>query len=330
MRNDVCRTWAALFGIVVVGTVFCGSATAADTKPASQLLSGEEVHTLVDAGQYRDALRALAKILQLNGVAAAPYDRHDMLMLKAECLLQTHDSQGALSTLFLAQKESTAAHQPNEVLMAAAFAELIQKSPGMLYTPKSSATKTPIKILDRTTRKTAYETLFADDMGVFQTKAAAAEEAKNLALYMEAAKAAKAMRAAEFAATGSNEQSAAAIKTLADGALKLVNRFLVELGTRETQISKAANRLVTQMSTVGGIPQMTTRPQGLSPGDPQALGQIMDSCTQMSAAILQLMQALGVDEDSFRSAGSKSEDIKSEAKLTLTANYSGISSVPRQ
>src|SRR5207248_1905113 len=112
---------------------------------------------LANAGQYQDALKALLRILELKGPAAAGYDRHEMLMLKAECQLQIKQSSAALDTLELARKEAAAAANEGHVMEASALAMLVRLSPGGNYTPQTGTIRKPIPIHDRTLRKAGYD-----------------------------------------------------------------------------------------------------------------------------------------------------------------------------
>ena len=307
--------------------------TAPTTAPAprplsaNELLSADELHKLVDAGQYKDALRGLARPLALRGAAAGAYDRHDLLMMKAECLVQTHDNAGAIATLALVRKESTADNKPEEALLADAFVELLQKSPGGTYLPKTGSSRLAIKILDRSLRKSAYDALFADQFALFQQKATAAANAKKLPPYMDAAKFAAALRAVEFASTGSNTQSSAAMKELADGALKLITDTLDDLEARETRISTAANRETTQTVNAGfrgtTYPQNRTTKAGLTGNDAPTLRDIINTCKQIPQATQELANAFGTEQDTFKAAANRAEDIKSKANVTLTTDYTG-------
>jgi hypothetical protein len=335
MRNG---WWTAAWAVVAVmgGLPMVGVAEEATTAPAAhvaatnELLSAGELHALVDAGQYKDALRGLLRVLALRGAAAAAYDRHDMLMLKAECLAQNHDNAAALSTLALAHKESAAAEKPDEVLLADAFAELLQKSPGGIYTPRTGASRGPIKILDRSVRKSAYDALFADQFALFQQKAVAAGNAKTLPPFIEAAKFAAQVRSVEFASAGNNTQSSDAMKDLADRALKLIDGVLEDMEALQTRISTAANRTITETYYTNGrggggaYPQQRTHKAGLTGEDANNLKSIIETCKKMPPATAELSEAFGTAGEEFKAAASKAEDLKSKATITLTTDYTGF------
>jgi len=316
-------------------TPFC----VADTPPASpppaptahpagsnELLTGDEVHKLVDAGQYQDALRAVIRILNLSGPAAAPYDRHDMLMVKAECQLQIRQPSMAIGTLDVVKKEALTAQKPDDVLKAAAFAGLIQKSPNGFYTPKTAAIKTPIKIADRTTRKSAYDALYADELALFTPKQTAADNGQSLPPFLAAAKLADALRPAEYGSTGSTKQTDEAIKDLADHALKLITSTLDDLSTKTDQISEAANRVITEQVTVAGnggrmYQSQQTRRQGLTGTDAQDLHDIDATCKKIPQATSELARAFSTQADQFKAADNKAQEVSKKAENTLNADY---------
>ncbi len=307
------------------------SSPSSSSTASNDLLSSDEVHKLVDAGQYKDALRALARILNLTGSAVGSYDRLDLLPLKAECQLQNHDTIGALQTLAVARKEAVEAKKPDNILLIDGFVELIQKSPSNLYLPKTGSDKTPIKLLDRSVRKSAYDALFADLFAVFEQKANFAITGKTLQPYMDAAKAVTAVRPAEFCSTGSNKKTETLIKTLAEHVIKLVTSAIADLNARHTRIKTAANQLLTEEVnvTIGNstVMEQQTHRRGLSlPQDPNTLQDIINTCTKLKEAITELSTAFAVDEDAFKEQITKAEKLKEDATDTLNDNY--ISEVP--
>ncbi len=299
-------------------------ATTAPAAPTTQPLTADDIHKLIDAGQYRDALRALARIVQLTGIAAAPYDRHDTLTMKAECLLQIHDVNNALATLALDQKESNANGKPYAALLSAAFAELIKKSPAAVYTPHTPAGKPKVKILDRSARQEAYDDLFADDFDIFQRKSAVAITSKSLPQYVEAARVAAAMRTAEYASTKSTKQSDEAVKSLADGSLKLLNDLLDGMANQNKLIADAASRLITSTYMTSKGAGQYTHERGLLPSDTTTLKTIIDDCSKVPQVAGELAKAFDMQPEDFKAAAIKAADIKDTAHTILTADYSGV------
>src|SRR6476660_7963076 len=62
-----------------------GAAPQASARPGLPTI--QDITDLIDAKKYQQALAPIARLLELKGPAAAPYDRHRLFMLRAECQL---------------------------------------------------------------------------------------------------------------------------------------------------------------------------------------------------------------------------------------------------
>jgi hypothetical protein len=301
-------------------------ARAADPAP---LLTTDELKKLVDSGQYRDALKAMLPILVLKGPAAAPYNRHEILMLKAECQLQLKMNREALDTLDLARKEALAVPDQPSAAQALALTHLIQKSPGLNYTPKTGTSRKPITIVDRTLRKGAYDALFADELAPLQQKAKAALAGKSLVPIAEASKLLGGVRAVEFVSTGSNKETEQLTADLTKQSLKLFNDALEDLTARTQRISDSANRIVTENMNVTDSTgrtwvQQQTRRKGLTPQDSQTLKGIQTESAKIPQAASDLAQALGADNAPFKAVAGKAEVLRDKVNTVLTDDYSAV------
>jgi hypothetical protein len=311
---------------MVVLCAMAGTLRAADAPP---LLTMDEVKKLADSGQYQDALKALGRISQLQGAAAAPYNRHEVLMLRAECQLQTKQTSAARETLELARKEAVTALDEEKAAQASALKQLIEKSPGFHYTPKTGTSRKPIPILDRILRKAAYDALFADDLAPLQAKAKAAAVSKSLVPIAEASKLLSSVRAVERVSTGSNKQTEQITADLAKQSLKLFNDALEDLSTKTQRISDSANRVVTEtvnFTDPSGrtYQQQQTHRKGLGPQDGATLKGIKTECDKIPAAAAELAQALGADTAPFKVVATKAEQVKDKANTALTDDYSTV------
>jgi hypothetical protein len=316
------RRWIAL------GMVLCCATSvpllAADLPP---LLTMDEVKKLVDAGQYQDALKAIARIAELKGAAAAGYNRHEVLMLRAECQLQTRQTTAARDTLELARKEAAANLDEEKAAQASALKQLIEKSPGFNYTPRTGNTRKPIPILDRILRKSAYDALFADELAPLQLKAKAAANSKSLVPIHDASKMLASVRAVERVSTGNNKQTEQITADLTKQSLKLLNDALDDLSTKTQRISDSANRVVTEnvsFTDANGrtFMQQQTHRKGLGPQDGPTLKAIKADCDKIPAAAAELAQALSADAGPFKSIAVKADTIKDKANTVLTDDYS--------
>src|SRR5690349_9288162 len=72
--------------LMTMGAFFFASGAAA--APGDPLPTPEEIHQTFDQQQYPQVLQKLQRVLQLKGLAAKPYDRHDLLRLKGETHLR--------------------------------------------------------------------------------------------------------------------------------------------------------------------------------------------------------------------------------------------------
>ena len=326
MRHSILAT--AVVSICFCTTPVMRSVQAVTTRPAAsnELLTSDEVHKLFDAGQYADALRAVARIIGLTGAAAAPYNRHEMLMLRAECQIQLHQLPAATGTAEFAKKEAALAHKSDDEMEAEALALLLQRSPAGTYTPLTAEVKMPIKLADRDKRKDAYTALYGDAKELFGRKTEAAEKGTSLPPYLEIAKLAPTLRVAEYGATKGTAESDAAIKDIADHAAKLVDTTLTDLDAKVDRISTEANRIVTETATVTGrngqgYATQRSHKEGLTGTDAQDLNDIDATCKRVSPAMLEFVKAFPDQADAFKKLVSKAKDISAKSQKTLNADY---------
>ena len=78
-----------------------GTAGAADALP-----NADDVHQLFNDGKYKETLQKVARLLALKGDAAKAYDRHDLLVLKAESHLRQKEGPAAIAAYEQAAKEA--------------------------------------------------------------------------------------------------------------------------------------------------------------------------------------------------------------------------------
>jgi hypothetical protein len=315
----------AVLGVVLMAGVSSGALRAAE--PA--LLTGDEVKKLVDSGAYKDALKALLRVLDLKGAAAANYDRHEMLMLKVECQLQLKDQPGAKVTLETARKEAVEAKKDGNVAAAAALATLLEKSSAWNYTPKTGAVKKPIPILDRTLRKAAFDALFADEFTPLENKVKAAANAKSLGPIVEAARLAGAIRAVERVSTGENKKTEAIVDALTKQSLKLLDDAVTDMAAKTQKIHDSANRVVTEtvnMTDSQGRQYQTlqSRRKGITNQERDALKGIKTEAAKIPTAAGELAAFLGSDAAPFTAIGKKAETVKDTAEKTLTDDYVNV------
>ena len=309
-------------GIVAAAAAVVGMAERLEAAPLP-LPTMADIQKLADDGQWREGLAAIARVLDLKGTAAAPYDRGALLMLKAECQLQLHDNSGMLATLNLARREATDAKGAAE---PTALIELVQKSPGGTYTPKKAGAA-PISVLDRAKRKDAYRALATDELAALAPRVKAAANVTTLQPLVALGKVLAPARAAEIAGTGKSEQTDVLTAQLAAQAVKLMNNGITGLASRVQAVSLSANQQVAVIEPLnfgGGhvAPAQVVRPKGLTTSDQIELRNIKQECDRFPPAAKELALAFG-DEKGFASVEAQALQIKSRADAVLNANYDG-------
>lgn len=297
---------------------------AADAPP----LTAAEAKALVSAGQYPDALRALTRILDLRGQPAAAYDRHEMLMLKAECLLQTRQASAALAIVEIAKKDALTAANDDQLLEASAFGTLIKASPAFIYTPQTGKVRKPISILDRALRGAAYDALFADQFTLVKTKAVLAKRGGKLPPVADAASDAAKLRALEKASTGKTEQADEILADLSTTAQQLIVTDLDKLNADVRVIAESADRLVSEDVAVQDrrtheyYAVTITHRLGLGNTDVQNLNSIITEAAKVAAAANDLAQFFSNDAAPFKKLTNSATITRDKARTVLATDYS--------
>src|SRR5258708_11339603 len=130
------RRWMVLLWVAMAACM-AGAARSSSGDAATPIPSPGDLRELVQQRHYREALKGLTRLLELKDAAASGFDRHEMLMLRAECLLQIGEAKAAISTLVDAKKEAEKAEREADAAQAVALAYLVHKSPGNIYLPRS-------------------------------------------------------------------------------------------------------------------------------------------------------------------------------------------------
>jgi hypothetical protein len=290
----------------------------------------------VDDGQYREALRSLQRVLGLKGAAAAPYNRAEMLMLRAECQLQIREPSAALTTLDAVAKEARGskdqASNPDMFGKALALTVLVNKSANLQYTPKTRTgplAPKPINILDRAARPEAYKALFTDILPDAKAKVRAMENTTALQPLLDTAKALAALRGMEKVANGAEDESAMLANQLATRATILLGNSVADMNAAADSIAATANQIfttpvmrvdpVTKKSVIDQVPHR----QGLVNDLPARLKTIQQNCTHVINACADLSLALDSAEK-FRAISSDADTVARKAGNALNDDYSRL------
>jgi hypothetical protein len=307
-----------------------GAGGAAYGQEVVPLPTAEEVRKQVDAGEYREALKGLSRIVALKGQAAAGYDRVEMLTLRGECQLQLRETKTALDSLDAAYKEAMLANRDGWEPLA--LAALVQNSPQFKYTPKTKTgplAPKVVDILDRKERPAAYKALFDDLLGAAKKKVEAAQSSRNMTPILEAAKTTAALRAVEKAGTGETKLSKEMAEDLSRQAVILLSGPMTEMGLRVESIRNYANTIsiVSYTARDGrGREYVNTVRQrrGLSQDDRDVLKGVQLTCTQVIGAANELAGSLGAQVDTFREIAAKATGVGQRATAVLNTDYNSI------
>ncbi|HUO06946.1 MAG TPA: hypothetical protein VM008_01325 [Phycisphaerae bacterium] len=289
------------------------------SQPADATLSLENLNGLIDAQKYREALQLIMRMMPMPG-----FDRAQLLMLRAECQLQIHESSSAVATLLEASRSATAANNTVQAYDAAAFAVLIQKSaPRNIYTPLNSPEKAPIDILNRAKRKSAYQALLVDSIVTLQAKLRSASANGALPPFIDIAHDIPALKGIERNANGGTKQADQFAKDAANAAAKVITTSLADMDAHIAQIAASADRLVTTGGSGYGSTYNnanTYRHQGLTQDEVQSLESIENTCARIPAAVTQLTKAFENPEPFFHLA-TRAQTTANRAHTVRTKDY---------
>jgi hypothetical protein len=290
-------------------------------KPGPAIAAGslptlKEINELIDAGKYPAALPLLTRLIDLRGAQAAAFDRHQLLMSRAECLLQLRQAEGAMATLATARREATT---PEKTYEAAALAELIQKSPGAKYTT-GGKTRTTLDILDRPKRKEAFAALWTDLQRPFEADAGKAVAGPALPPLIQAGRGVPVARAVEFMATDKTEQSDKVAAQLRERGIALIDGALKDMKGRVDAVSNSANEvLITHVFRAGGDYEIK-RKRGLAGNDVATLTAVEKTCAQLIATT-QDFAGVFPGDNSFRDLATTARDLGLRAQAVRTDKY---------
>src|SRR3954451_23777631 len=126
------RFAASIVGFGTIVVIARGAAGAPAPPPAPDSSpTADSIRTLVEQGQYPQALAQANRALAVKGAAARGYNRYDVLVLKGEALLRMKNPAAAASAFddaagFAAEEKAWA--------LARSMAELVRRSKNLTYT----------------------------------------------------------------------------------------------------------------------------------------------------------------------------------------------------
>ncbi|HVX83296.1 MAG TPA: hypothetical protein VH253_00620 [Phycisphaerae bacterium] len=259
----------------------------------------DELLILMDAHLYTDALAGLDKLLALDNDLAGGADRHELLLMKAECLLQGKDRQLTLAAYNAVEREAAT---PDGAADAIAMAYLLQHSTADIYKP---ATGPGINLLDLSARKSAYEALWTEQKAAMD-KTVSAALSSGVPDLVAAANSLKIARAAEIVATGNADEVRKQRLALAKRTEKLIHDEL------QKEIDDTESIYAKGMQEIHNVDTGQTWRAGLSIDQKRRLDQITAASNQIITLLVQVVQTFDDVED-FRPLGKSAEKIHARA-----------------
>lgn len=296
---------------------------------AREVATTAEIRQMVTDKQFKRVLREVARAMQLKGDDAAPYDRGELLLLRADAQLGMRiEPSAAKSFRDAAEAPATS---PDVRDTGRAMSLLMSRSERLVYTTRSGdAPGREIDIVND--RKAALEALLADELAAYEPKIRAAKEKKSIAEVLETVKGVEPIAAVERAATGSTRRTDELRSGFVGQVETLLDDALVELDRRADDVETRARALIAvpQEIRAGQAPPKTMKVKktGLSPADEAALKGVMDTCREIVSRNREVAQQLGAEPDRFRRASDSAIRLADKAGAILRADYSGITERP--
>ena len=271
---------------------------------------------MFDAHKYQDVVRHVVKVLQLKGETAAAYDRHEMLLLKAESHLRLGDGEPAAKAF---DEAADAAKDVSTAATDRATALLLRRAKQNVYRPKTTSSSVAagegLSVVEPVSRKLALRALYADERAAAQKRLAAPERA-SLADLVAVLDAAEPIRALELAATGATSEMDQLVEPLCERARKLLGDELKSMSSRVDKLDKAANKKKKMGSAY--------RKRGLAADEIVELREIVEMCDRFRQAAQRFGNAASLDAPKLTKIRADAQELREHAEKVLSADYSGI------
>jgi hypothetical protein len=328
------RPWFISFMCVLA---LAGAAILAPAARAAEdpLPTQDELHQLFDQQKYSQVLQKLQRVLILKGIAAKPYDRHDLLRLRGEASLRLKMPQQAEQAFTEASKEAV---DPNDRALDLATQLLIHRSPAAQYQPKSKGSngkmQDVIPILDPEKRKGALAALFRDELLAEAPRIKAVRDSKSLPPIMQVMPTIASLRILELAATGGQDDETKKVTSdLAKHAEGLMGDAVQAMAKDVDAMDKYANALIEYNEIVAdpaygtrAIPRW--RKRGLQAKDQQEMRNVESTCDLIVPASREFSDTMGTDGSGFDAVRTAAEKVGRKADQILNADYRGVYNNP--
>jgi hypothetical protein len=284
----------------------------------------DELQSLFEDARYPDLLKSINRVLALKGKAADPYDRYDVLALKAETHLRMKATPAAILTL---TQMVDATKDPQRQAVAKATVALLKKSRGLAYVPTSGRGKSgPIDLVDPASRRKALRQLLSDELAAATPKVEKALDGRSLAAVAEALRSLQGIDVLERAAQGDEQESKQITQELRDRGNAVMAKALQQMSKAVDEISKSANEMqeihMTQPLVGGATTDIVRyRKRGLSREDAANLKTVIATCEEIAPNATGLARATGGKEKDIENLVDAAEDLARRADKVLKAEY---------
>ena len=312
---------AALFAFLLPGSLVI----AADPEP---LPTQADLRQMFTDAQYQPLLLKIARVLQLKGDPAKAYDRVELLLIRADSLLELKQASSAIQAIGDAMKAIDDQTDPKLAAQVRATSVLYSRMKVYVFTPKTAPkgeAPKPISLTDLTLRKAAFTALLGDLKLDVNAKVKSAKAGKSLTPIMEAARAAGDLRAVEIMATGEETESQKAVDSMADIAKTLTADGVKDLERQAKVIDASANKQVQGMANKNsnGSTTYTYSKQGLTGQNTKDLKSIIDTCQKIQGIAKDFAAASKSSAAGFKEVQDAADAVLKAATLTLNADYRG-------
>lgn len=296
------------------------------------LPSQADVQAAFDAQDYAGVLQRLQRLLILKGKAAEPYDRHALLVLKAEAHLRLKASGPAAQAF--AEAAKVAPDGPSAAADIAA--ELLVRRGGavLTYQPKlkdpndKTKAQPPIDFVDPDGRRRATAALFADEWAVAEPRVKGTGPLRSLDGVMAMLPAVRNLRWLEMAATGKDDRSRGLLGPVAAKAKTAIESFLKEAGEAVDPIEIQSYEVTTARvprtdQQSGKILGFVTKFRRVGPTQRQfaTLKDVFAQTTKLRETCDEVGGSLGSTGHEFDDAKAKADQLRLRAGTLLDTDW---------
>jgi hypothetical protein len=286
----------------------------------------DDVKKLVEGGDAAEAVKHLNRLLSLRGKAAEPYDKYELLTLKADAHLRLRAGAAAATAL---RQAGEATDDPAKKALCRATEELIRRSRNLAYAPrrpdKDAPKPEPIDLVNPESRGQALARVFTDEMAerLPQIEAAKANKAgAGVGPLIKAMAALREVGYLELAVNGSTDQINGMVDEMKTAGKDILTKAVERAGKKVDRIAQLANdtepvRQVFPNRRGGYRAQTIQRRRGIKDEDIPELKKIADGCDEIVAQAEALQEAAGAVGEEFEEVIDAAEDLRVHVQRML-------------